>query len=193
MARPFFPILAFLLLLSQASAAETDENDLFRAAEEGDVGGIRQCLASGCSINVKDHAQMTPLHHAAMAKKPEVIRLLIERGADVNARDRYGMTPLLYSGMDPEIMKPLLEGGADVNARFAGGSTLLQNALIENRPEAAEILVEHGADLTLPHGITAIEFLDSFPSIAEEFKEAGVYQEMQNILRRPGSHPSPLH
>ena len=27
----------------------------------------------------------------------------------------------------------------------------------------------------------------------EEFKEAGVYQEMQNILRRPGSHPSPLH
>ena len=182
MARLFFPILAFLLLLSQASAAETDENDLFRAAEEGDVGGIRQCLASGCSINVKDHAQMTPLHHAAMAKKPEVIRLLIERGADVNARDRYGMTPLLYSGMDPEIMKPLLEG-----------STLLQNALIENRPEAAEILVEHGADLTLPHGITAIEFLDSFPSIAEEFKEAGVYQEMQNILRRPGSHPSPLH
>ena len=171
MARLFFPILAFLLLLSQASAAETDENDLFRAAEEGDVGGIRQCLASGCSINVKDHAQMTPLHHAAMAKKPEVIRLLIERGADVNARDRYGMTPLLYSGMDPEIMKPL----------------------IENRPEAAEILVEHGADLTLPHGITAIEFLDSFPSIAEEFKEAGVYQEMQNILRRPGSHPSPLH
>lgn len=103
------------------------------------------------------------------------------------------MTPLLYSGMDPEIMKPLLEGGADVNARFVGGSTLLQNALIENRPEAAEILVEHGADLTLPHGITAIEFLDSFPSIAEEFKEAGVYQEMQNILRRPGSHPSPLH
>lgn len=78
MARLFFPILAFLLLLSQASAAETDENDLFRAAEEGDVGGIRQCLASGCSINVKDHAQMTPLHHAAMAKKPEVIRLLIE-------------------------------------------------------------------------------------------------------------------
>lgn len=110
MARLFFPILAFLLLLSQASAAETDENDLFRAAEEGDVGGIRQCLASGCSINVKDHAQMTPLHHAAMAKKPEVIRLLIERGADVNARDRYGMTPLLYSGMDPEIMRPLLEG-----------------------------------------------------------------------------------
>ena len=40
MARLFFPILAFLLLLSQASAAETDENDLFRAAEEGDVGGI---------------------------------------------------------------------------------------------------------------------------------------------------------
>lgn len=93
MARLFFPILAFLLLLSQASAAETDENDLFRAAEEGDVGGIRQCLASGCSINVKDHAQMTPLHHAAMAKKPEVIRLLIECGASLSARTAGGLTP----------------------------------------------------------------------------------------------------
>lgn len=164
MARLFFPILAFLLLLSQASAAETDENDLFRAAEEGDVGGIRQCLASGCSINVKDHAQMTPLHHAAMAKKPEVIRLLIERGADVNARDRYGMTPLLYSGMDPEIMKPLLEGGADVNARFVGGSTLLQNALIENRPEAAEILASMAPTSPCPTASRPSNFWTRFPA-----------------------------
>jgi len=193
MTRHFLRILAVLLLMAQPAAAESDENDLFRAAEEGDVGGIRQCLASGCSINVKDDAQMTPLHHAAMAKKPEVIRLLIERGADVNARDRYGMTPLLYSGMDPEIMRALLEGGADANARFSGGGTLLQNALIENRPDAAEVLVEHGADLRLPHGVNALEFLDSFPSIAEEFKEAGVYQEIESQLRKFPPHPSPLH
>lgn len=65
------------------------------AAEKGNIEAIKQHIAAGTEVNVKDDAlEWTPLFIAAAWGHKEVIELLIANGADVNATDDGGKTPL---------------------------------------------------------------------------------------------------
>ncbi len=64
------------------------------AAVKGNIEAIKQHLAAGVDVNVKDNIGLTPLHMAAGDGRKEVAELLIAKGADVNAKDRGGQTPL---------------------------------------------------------------------------------------------------
>ncbi|KAL8128660.1 hypothetical protein V2J09_017815 [Rumex salicifolius] len=86
---------------SSASAVEDGGFDdvpfgikLMYAANEGDLQGIREILASGIDVNYRDADNRTPLHVAACQGYKEVVELLIENGAEVEAKDRWGSTPL---------------------------------------------------------------------------------------------------
>jgi ankyrin repeat protein len=55
-------------------------------------------LACGFDPNTPDHDGVTPLHRAAMAGKPEAVRVLLAGGAPVNALDgMFAGTPLVWA------------------------------------------------------------------------------------------------
>jgi ankyrin repeat protein len=70
-----------------------------RAAERGDVPALDTMLAAGFDPNRPDQSiGKTALHSAAMAGRPDAVRLLLEHGASVHARDReFNGQPLIWA------------------------------------------------------------------------------------------------
>ena len=68
------------------------------AAWKGNIEAIKQHLAAGTDVDVKDDKHgLTPLHGAAIHGHKEIVELLIAKGADVNAKTNDGETPLVYA------------------------------------------------------------------------------------------------
>lgn len=96
---------------------------------------------------------MTLLHYAAGAAFPkpqhlEIVQLLIAKGADVNKQTEHTPTALHLAAKNGHlpIARFLIEHGADVNAKSLGhGPTPLQESLISNHADMAELLVKSGA------------------------------------------------
>ena len=150
------------------------ERALFDAAEVGNIDAVKQHLAAGMDVNVKNEAGVTPLHLAALMGHKEIAELLIAKGADVNETDSDGKTPLssaAYSGRK-EIAELLIAEGADVNAKDKDGATPLnwasasaaifagidlnavenQNPFLQEKPrkhaETVALLLKHGGKAT---------------------------------------------
>jgi len=75
---------------------------LLQSVTDGNVEAVKQHLADGADVNVKDEARgLTPLHFATQNGQKEIVELLIADGADVNAKMNNGMTPLDCSALIP--------------------------------------------------------------------------------------------
>ena len=69
-------------------------DDIWTAAEEGNVEAVKGYLARGVNVDERDESYGgTPLHFAAYSGS-EVVELLIANGADVNAKNQADATPL---------------------------------------------------------------------------------------------------
>ena len=78
-----------------------ESNNIFLAAKNGNIGAVRQHLASGADVNLLRKwggKTWTTLHWAARYDHKEIVELLIAAGADVNARKKNGDTPLNVAG-----------------------------------------------------------------------------------------------
>ncbi|MBW0002780.1 MAG: ankyrin repeat domain-containing protein [Hyphomicrobiales bacterium] len=101
-----------------------DPEALHYAAGDGDLPRVMALIAEGYSVKAFDELGWTPLHHAAQKERLEVVRFLIAAGADVNASD--------------EAML---------------GDPVLKDVAQTCSLELAKILLEAGADPTLPGGM----------------------------------------
>jgi ankyrin repeat protein len=93
---------------------------------------------------------LTPLSLAASNANTAMIRLLLAAKADPNFAGPGGETALMTAASlgKVEPVKALLEGGANVNLKdTATQSTALMIAVREHHPEAAQLLIEHHADV----------------------------------------------
>ena len=111
-----------------------ESNDIFLAAKNGNIGAVRQHLASGVDVDAKGNRGGVPLHEAARWGHKEIAELLIAKGADVNAKTKYGTTPL-----------HTITAGADLNAMDDNGRTPLDSAIKDKHTETADLLRKHGA------------------------------------------------
>ena len=59
----------------------------------GNVESVKQLLANGADVNVKNASEWTPLHIAAQFGHVEMVELLLSKGANVNAMNLDGNTP----------------------------------------------------------------------------------------------------
>ena len=116
------------------------------AVEKGNVEAIKQHLAAGTDVNVRDSIGETPLHYAARWGHKGIAELLIANGADVNAKHDYGYTPLHWTANNghKEVVELLIAKGADVNAKDNQGRTPLDVAIELKQTQIAALLRKHG-------------------------------------------------
>ena len=101
------------------------------AGLKGNIEAVKQHLAAGADVNMKDDWGKTPLHKAAAYGGKEVTELLIDAGADVNAKNDEGRTPLdlaIQNSNWPHIRRKRTETAALL--RKHGGKTTRPNISI---------------------------------------------------------------
>lgn len=142
-------ILKRMLTESGEDGAFAQEQDLLQAVRSMDARRVRECIAAGADVNVKDNIGKTPLHWAALCGYLDVCKVLLDADADLNTRDKYGYTPLheaaLYGRL--EVCKLLIDAGADVDAKTKTDSTPLSFAASKGHLEICELLLDAGADV----------------------------------------------
>jgi ankyrin repeat protein len=137
--------------LRRAGAAGPVDADRFRAAalvkaaEQGDVGRLRELLGAGVPATAADPAdrEFTALHRAVYAGHAEAVRVLLAAGADVNATPDRPVIVAASAG-PVEIVRALLAAGADVHAGH-GDDTALVTAARHGGLEVVRALIEAGA------------------------------------------------
>ncbi|MGD9612072.1 MAG: ankyrin repeat domain-containing protein [Kiritimatiellia bacterium] len=118
---------------------------IHKAANKGDLIGVKAFLLKGTDVDSRDAYGRTPLMY--MVSDPESARYLVGQGADVNARDDLGETPLMKAAWvgNLDVVKFLVEKGADLNAQSDCGETPLMRAV--RNLDVVKHLVEQGADV----------------------------------------------
>jgi len=100
-----------------AMPQEMGAQDLFDAAQTGDLEKIKTAIEAGVDVNSKTRYSATALSFAAEKGHLEIVKLLLENGADVAVKDTfYNATPLQWAMMKrhKEIIKLLKENGAEM-------------------------------------------------------------------------------
>ncbi len=127
-----------------------DQTKWFKAACDGDEEILREALASGVDVNIRDEKLNTALHHATKQGHLEIMQLLIDAGADVDLQNDYDSTPLHLTEKNMESIRMLLEAGADPNIKDKDYDYPYYFAFYGSMPrELTELYIKHGANLML--------------------------------------------
>ena len=150
------------LLLEHGADVHAVEDDhstpLHVALRYGNVDNVRLLLEHGAVVDARDNEDSTPLHVASERGYAEVARLLLEHGANIHVRNKKDQTPqhllsTVWPGSDEflddkiDTIRFFLGRGADVDAVDNNYSTLLHRASHSGQVKAAQLLLEHGANI----------------------------------------------
>lgn len=164
----------------------SDPASFFSAILEGDRDRVRQLLQGEPRLaftarQTRDHfderivhwlyAGDTPLHAAAAAHRPSIVKILLTAGADPNAApNRRRSRPLHYAAdgfpecpswdAAPQVatLRLLIDAGADLQARNQNGATALHCAVRTRCAAAVECLLDAGADPGNPNNSGSTPF-----------------------------------
>jgi hypothetical protein len=157
------------------------EDDLNKAASQGNIKRVKELIAIGVKINAKNKEGGIVLHNAASSGNLKLTKFLLEQGATVTARDRVNITPLYLAAREghTEVVKLLLDNDAfiDVMDSVLGASPLII-AVAKGHADVVEVLAKRGADVNLTDiaGFSALQLA----------KKRG-YTEIISILRSHGA------
>ena len=123
--------------------------DIFYATFCNDIASVRQYIADGGNVNLKNATGDTPL---LICHNLEIAKALISAGADVNAKGKYGLDAL-HLANDPDMVRLLLESGADMLSGFCEqveiqGKKVMAPVFGCSNYAVAKVLSEHGAITT---------------------------------------------
>ena len=141
-------IISMALILITGCATSPEEQ-LRKAAAEGNILRVQTFLEQGVSTQAADEQGITPIFLAAKNGHRDVVALLLQRGDSVNPTRQDGVTPLFVAGQERrlDVLALLLEKGANVNVQAPiGGVTLLHIGAFRGDRETVTLLLRHGAD-----------------------------------------------
>ncbi|KAL2059815.1 hypothetical protein VTL71DRAFT_10199 [Oculimacula yallundae] len=102
------------------------------------------------AIDAADRKMRTALCHAARAREPAIVKLLLDSNASVNKRvPPSGRNPLMLaieSGCVGVVQMLITHGGLDLNATDDNGYTVLTLAAVKNHGNIVRLLLKEGAD-----------------------------------------------
>lgn len=108
-------LLALLFALSGChESRSTEDSALLAAARTGHSGTVKDMIASGADVNVRDEHGNTALIEAARNGHDDVVEALLNAGADMKAKNRDGKTALMLAtqGGHEDTAQVLRERGA---------------------------------------------------------------------------------
>lgn len=154
-------IIGILIALTKPSHPPYD-HPLHTAIRRGNVAEAKRLIEDRhTSLSERGHKGFTPLHYAVLARRKDLVKLLVDKGADVNGRDTRQSTPLHAACLDRaagadfgitqsecasiELVKLLVLEGADLNAENCAGRTPLSLAEEAGHDEVVKFLIAKGA------------------------------------------------
>lgn len=127
-----------------------ENNALIHCAANGDLDLVKQRLADGQDVNVKNDAGETPLSQAAKYGHMGVVRVLLEHKVDINQinpdddKDATALHNAAENGHD-DVVRLLLAHGADLNVTDFWQDKPLHKAAEKNHMKTVQILLNKGA------------------------------------------------
>ena len=170
--------------------------EIKKAAKAGDAAKVVALLDQGVPIDIQDDTGYTPLYHATMYGKEEVVAACIANGASVDKENNNGVTPIMAAARDgaTAIVGMLLEAGADAYQVDEFGRTAASVAEEKGFAETS-LLVKDWCDAHPPPEPEPVAEPDPEPVAGEEV-ELSEYAKMllsdepQFRLRIAGTKPS---
>ena len=141
------------------SAGEAAAATLRKLVGSGSIERLQRFLSTpGVDINARPDTDEALLDYAAEQNQVKVARFLLEHGARVDATQNHGPTAG-YTALHraavadaAEVAELLLASGAEVNVHGPLGTTPLILAASNGSRRTAEVLLDHGADISTPDG-----------------------------------------
>jgi ankyrin repeat protein len=136
----------------QASVIEAVHKGHAVGHEQDGMDAVRLALAAGGNVNERDESGWTPLMHAALECRPQIVKLLLGKGADVSLRANTKATP---SYMDSGQQALGIAAGCFIARRRAelAPSRGMPPAYVESELSAPETMVRdliaHGAPVNV--------------------------------------------
>ena len=94
--------------------------NIWIAASDGDIAGVKHYLAKGIDVNAQDDLGYSPIHAAASYGHVEAVKFLLASGANPKLVDQDGDTPL-HACEEAVVAGLLLDAGADMGAKNSQG------------------------------------------------------------------------
>ena len=112
-------LLSLVSLQAQdTDEAESEQADVWSAAESGDVEALQNLVKEGTDLNTaRAYDQQLPLALATRNGHVEAVKFLLESGADVDGQDADGNTAALGAAFFgySDVFKALIDAGADLS------------------------------------------------------------------------------
>ena len=115
---------------------------LHRAAQAGDIDGLKAALGAGANVNTRDGRGWTALMHAVNKGYTLLVPPLLAAKADPDMRAADGATALFMAAVHghSEIIALLMEAGADLSVRGPKGKTAVDVARTRGDPAVLGVL-----------------------------------------------------
>ncbi|MGY5852860.1 MAG: ankyrin repeat domain-containing protein [Candidatus Thorarchaeota archaeon] len=131
----------------------SSEELLLKAAEEGDLDGVKKALEDGANIDAKDDFfSNTALHIASSNGHIEIVRYLLEKGADIVIENGVDMTPVHLAARDghPEIIKVLLDSADEFPSRKMDDAISVAQMSVSSSGYIVELLQKYRIKFVRP-------------------------------------------
>ena len=130
-----------------------DMNALMIAARDGNLSACQNLVSYGCPLDSQDSRGYTALMYASRDGYAPIVRLLLQAGANAAVCTKHGYSALFAASVNGFAdTVQLLCSHVDPNCRDTDGYTPIICAFINNHPDTALALLDHGGDPTIRDG-----------------------------------------
>ncbi|KAJ1556809.1 hypothetical protein HK096_010688, partial [Nowakowskiella sp. JEL0078] len=155
-----------------------------------DIEKVKMLVAVGACVSQPDAFGNTPLHHAAISGKKDIVEYLVAYGVNVDIVNNRGESVMFLAVVSwkcsVELISYLVEvGGGGINTVCTNGQTPL--AVSIKNPLVFEILLRNGADPNIDVGINGIT------PLGRVLETRSIYQSLYvQALLNAGADPNKL-